>query len=64
MLHRIWESISWRLGLWNTAYRTRRLREQYPGLYHHLYPVCGGCGEERPDDDRVAAGMKCRFCTY
>ena len=26
--------------------------------------ICGECGEERPDDDRVKAGMKCGFCAY
>ena len=26
--------------------------------------ICGECGEHRPDDDRVKAGMKCRFCAY
>ena len=37
MLYRIWESISWHLGLWNAAYRTRKLREEFPGLYNHIY---------------------------
>ena len=27
-------------------------------------PLCPECGEERADDDRVRAGMKCRFCAY
>ena len=26
--------------------------------------ICGECGEPRPDDDRVKAGMKCGFCAY
>ena len=26
--------------------------------------TCPECGEERPDDDRVKAGMKCGFCAY
>lgn len=26
--------------------------------------VCPECGEFRPDDDRVQAGMKCGFCAY
>jgi len=37
MLYRIWESISWHLGLWNAAYRTRKLREEFPGLYSNVY---------------------------
>lgn len=27
-------------------------------------PVCPECHEKRPDDDRVAAGMKCGPCAY
>lgn len=27
-------------------------------------PRCHECGEEREGDDRVLAGMKCRFCAY
>ena len=27
-------------------------------------PVCAECGQERPDDDRVLAGMKCGPCAY
>ena len=26
--------------------------------------VCGECGESRPDDARVEAGMKCGICAY
>lgn len=26
--------------------------------------VCPDCGAERPDDDRVASGMRCSFCAY
>ena len=26
--------------------------------------TCKECGQRRPGDDRVSAGMKCRFCTY
>jgi formylmethanofuran dehydrogenase subunit E len=26
--------------------------------------VCNECGESRPDDDRVKAGMKCGQCVY
>ena len=26
--------------------------------------ICPECGEERPDDDRVKQGMKCRHCAY
>lgn len=26
--------------------------------------ICPECNEFRPDDDRVIAGMKCRFCAY
>ena len=26
--------------------------------------VCGECGEYRPDDARVEAGMKCGVCAY
>lgn len=26
--------------------------------------MCPECEEHRPDDDRVAAGMKCGFCAY
>ena len=26
--------------------------------------VCGECGEYRPDDGRVEAGMKCGHCAY
>ena len=37
VLYRVWESISWHLGIWNTAYRTRKLREEYPGLFRHIY---------------------------
>ena len=25
---------------------------------------CPECGEPRPDDDRVAQGMKCGLCAY
>ncbi len=33
--------------------------------YHHRCVLhCGECGEERPDDDRVKAGMKCGLCAY
>ncbi len=37
------------------------------GLYELEPPndlLCRECGQERPDDDRVAAGMRCRFCAY
>jgi predicted Zn-ribbon and HTH transcriptional regulator len=27
-------------------------------------PQCPECGEPRPDDDRVRAGMKCSICAY
>lgn len=27
-------------------------------------PLCPECGEPRPDDDRVKAGMKCTQCAY
>ena len=26
--------------------------------------LCGECGQFRPDDERVLAGMKCSFCAY
>lgn len=26
--------------------------------------ICPECGESRPDDDRVKAGMKCGACAY
>jgi len=26
--------------------------------------ICPECLQHRPDDDRVKAGMKCRFCAY
>lgn len=26
--------------------------------------ICPECGEPRPDDDRVKAGMKCTQCAY
>ena len=28
------------------------------------HPVCPECGEFKPDDDRVKAGMKCGPCAY
>jgi formylmethanofuran dehydrogenase subunit E len=27
-------------------------------------PICPECGEPRPEDERVLAGLKCRFCAY
>ena len=27
-------------------------------------PRCAECGKVRENDDRVAAGMKCRYCAY
>lgn len=32
--------------------------------HHKCVLICGECGEERTDDDRVKAGMKCGFCAY
>ena len=29
-----------------------------------LMKICPECGQPRPDDDRVAAGMKCGQCAY
>lgn len=26
--------------------------------------ICPECGQPHPDDDRVKAGMRCRFCAY
>ena len=38
---------------------------QHPRLLGELTQfVCGECEELRTDDDRVFAGMKCRFCAY
>jgi len=28
------------------------------------YGICGECGEYRPEDARVEAGMKCGVCAY
>lgn len=33
-------------------------------IQNHLRSTCPECGEHRPDDDRVLAGMKCGPCSY
>jgi len=35
-----------------------------PGNLEPEGDICPECGEDRPDDERVRAGMKCGFCAY